>query len=120
MATGNFSHSCGNVRLRDERYLRADCLTVSGNKGNTTELDLSLCYANEEDGSLTIKEDGDGFGVKKCLKCDLWDNHTLACMCTLHGVEGNERGGSVDLDEVIENFGGVLGCFSSRGKYTSD
>lgn len=57
LATGDFSHSCGNVRLRDERYLRADCLTFAGNKGNTTELDLSLCYANDEEGSLIIKEE---------------------------------------------------------------
>lgn len=56
MATGDYSYSCGKVRLRDERYLLADCLDFTG-KVITTELDLSLCYANEEDGSLIMKEE---------------------------------------------------------------
>ncbi|RUT10718.1 hypothetical protein DSM107010_39580 [Chroococcidiopsis cubana SAG 39.79] len=98
---GNFSRSCGNIRVEQGQFLHATCKDRSANNRNTS-LDLNSGIGNK-DGHLT--RSGGYISTCKNIK---WDGGTtLQADCRTYSKDWR-TGTKLDLNRVISNQDGNL------------
>ncbi|RYP08975.1 hypothetical protein DL765_008618 [Monosporascus sp. GIB2] len=129
---GGFSSSCWDVSLgpsqdSHEKFsgeLRAECKESLDSKikhGKCSKLWLGNCYANI-DGKIVpeamyrLQSEHPSF-MESCKDCKLRGTF-LTCSCKVGGYFGKEKKygeTTVNLDDLIHNDGGYLGCYDKRG-----
>ncbi|RYP30403.1 hypothetical protein DL766_004881 [Monosporascus sp. MC13-8B] len=129
---GGFSSSCWDVSLgpshdSHEKFsgeLRAECKESPDSKskhGKCSKLWLGNCYANIDgkiipEAMYRLRSEHPGF-MESCKDCKLRGTF-LTCSCKVGGYFGKEKKygeTTVNLDELIHNDGGYLGCYDKRG-----
>ncbi|KAI4865330.1 hypothetical protein F4820DRAFT_420567 [Hypoxylon rubiginosum] len=122
------SLSCSNLKLRDGRFLDADCLEPPSWPAATTfsaELDLNNCLANRW-GHLDYAYPGGAY-ANTCSFCSLEGpkNTSIGCMCPDGKNTDPNRpdffiGSAFDLDDwkYIRNSQGTLTCAPSPTNMT--
>ncbi|RYP61671.1 hypothetical protein DL769_007600 [Monosporascus sp. CRB-8-3] len=129
---GGFSSSCWDVSLAPshdshERFsgvLRAECKQSpksTSRYGTCSKLWLGNCYANI-DGKIVpepmyrLESEHPSF-LESCKHCTL-SGTFLTCSCKVGGFFAKEKTygeTTVNLDDLIHNDGGYLGCYDKRG-----
>ncbi|KAF3358092.1 hypothetical protein VdG1_02869 [Verticillium dahliae VDG1] len=118
---GSFVKTCvwDACKFRNNRILGTYC-----NNDKTeifdydwTQIDLSKCVGNNG-GTLVASENGRFHS--SCEKCKLTNSYKdgtqyLACRCHRADEKGGTRKTKIDLDKVLYNHNGTLGCHGHEG-----
>ncbi|TLD04530.1 uncharacterized protein PgNI_11946 [Pyricularia grisea] len=62
-SVGNFSFSCGNIVLKNNFTLQADCTKSGGAGGPTNTIDMNQCFAVQDDGTVECGKTGQNIRV---------------------------------------------------------
>ncbi|KAM0287707.1 hypothetical protein ACHAQH_000238 [Verticillium albo-atrum] len=118
---GSFVKTClwNACKFRNNHILGTYC---NNDKKDTfgydwTQIDLGKCVGNNG-GTLIDHEDGKF--QSSCEKCKLTNNHDdgtqfLVCKCHTTDENGGMRRTKLDLDKVLYNDNGTLGCHDHLG-----
>ncbi|KAM0329977.1 hypothetical protein ACHAQA_004146 [Verticillium albo-atrum] len=116
---GSFVKSClwNACKFRNNHILGTYCNTDNTDifDYDWTQIDLGKCVGNNG-GSLVSYENGKYQGT--CEKCKLTNDHNdgtqfLDCRCWT--IDGARRKTRLDLDKVLYNDNGTLGCHEHLG-----
>ncbi|KAK1988916.1 hypothetical protein LZ30DRAFT_683464 [Colletotrichum cereale] len=115
--TRDYSISCRNysiVNLRHfPRLYRAECRSRSGSWGRS-DLSLPSCLANS-DGRLVEQNKYGLPSISHVVVVYIADLHFVRITCNCKDCGGNWKSASYNLDNVLGNDDGVLGCYNHRG-----
>ncbi|KAK5630893.1 hypothetical protein RRF57_006608 [Xylaria bambusicola] len=120
VASAGWREECnfgGNAQfniIHAKPYLSTLCPSSTGRQ-ICTMLDLSYCIMNSL-GHLTATINTSGHFERSCENCHLTgrNNTVLSCSCRMFGKNAPWQDAEVDLEDLIENRDGRLGCWDSK------
>ncbi|KAI0449440.1 Cyanovirin-N [Xylaria acuta] len=109
----NFGGNAQFNIIHAKPYLSTLCPSSSSGRQICTMLDLSYCLMNSH-GHLIATING--HFERSCKNCHLTGaNETvLSCGCRMFGKNAPYQDTEVDLDDVVDNRDGRLGCWDSE------
>ncbi|EAS27846.1 uncharacterized protein CIMG_09050 [Coccidioides immitis RS] len=102
---GGFIKTCSVTAVAD-----AFLFTVCDKDSHASKLDLNLCYANDH-GKIVPRNNGHFH--KTCKDCIVQRDGWMTCKC--QDGRGGAPESKINLDELITNYDGRIGCYTHLG-----